>query len=54
MKWPKLQTIIDWRASGRMRLKDEKFWEGDDKQNYFWLSIVISRLEKENGKKTKS
>jgi hypothetical protein len=54
MKWPEISKIKDWKKSGRLRLKDEKFWEGDNKQNDFWLSIVIDRLEKENAKKTKS
>ena len=54
MIWPKIETILQWKKSGRLRLKDEKFWEGDNKQNDFWLSIVIDRLEKENVKKTKS
>jgi hypothetical protein len=54
MKWPEISKIKDWKKLGRLRLKDEKFWEGDNKQNDFWLSIVIDRLEKENVKKTKS
>jgi hypothetical protein len=54
MKWPEISKIKDWKKSSRLRLKDEKFWEGDNKQNGFWLSIVIDRLEKENVKKTKS
>tara|TARA_B110000503_G_scaffold82248_1_gene125551 strand:+ start:1299 stop:1460 length:162 start_codon:yes stop_codon:yes gene_type:complete len=53
MKWPNIETIREWRESGKMRLKDIKFWENDKTQNVHWLSIVLDRLEKEN-EKTKS
>jgi hypothetical protein len=53
MKWPKIETIREWKQSGKMRPKDIKFWENDKNQNECWLSIVLDRLEKEN-EKTKS
>jgi len=46
MKWPKAQTIIDWRKSGRMRKYDEIFWEGDKRTYDCWLSMVIERIKK--------
>ena len=54
MKWPKLETIVKWKESGRMRRTDDLFWAGDKKQYDFWLSCVVTRLEKENAKKEKT
>ena len=52
MIWPSIQKIKELKYSGKMRKSDEKFWEGDRKIYDLWLSMVIDRLEKENGKKT--
>ena len=53
MIWPKLETILQWKKSGRLRLKDEKFWEGDKKTYDFWLGCVEDRIIKWQEKKHK-
>jgi len=46
MKVPTIETIKKLKESGRMRKRDEIFWEGDHKMYYFWLHTVEQRIEK--------
>ena len=46
MKIPSLQSIQELRNSGKMRKRDEMFWEGDKKSYDFWLDCVVDRIVK--------
>jgi hypothetical protein len=46
MKIPSLQSIQELRNSGKMRKRDEIFWEGDKKSYDFWLGCVVDRIVK--------
>jgi len=53
MKIPSLQSIQELRNSGKMRKRDEIFWEGDKKSYDFWLGCVEDRIIKWQEKKHK-
>ena len=53
MKIPSLQSIQELRNLGKMRKRDEIFWEGDKKTYDFWLGCVEDRIIKWQEKKHK-